>query len=256
MQFNSEANGLDLYSDCRYLCGLDETADTTSYPIKAFTRNANIGLDRVVALILRADNLWMFDDSNQTGELLDISNNLVSGTNKYAMVVTWLKIGRVRIKDANGNWITLKPAQGRKELNDTMLTAPNGTPQYYYLMGGFLYFDKAPNYNSTGGLEVQFQRGASYFANTDTTKVPGFASHFHPLISMYAAIRYCKINGMTERVADIQSDIDKLEGELILHYAGRDTDAKISMKPIREDYGQLGLSPGNGPGNINPRGFY
>src|SRR5437588_6566058 len=104
MQFSGETNGLDLYSDARYLCGLYETADTTYYPIKAFTRNANLGLDRAESLILKADGWRPFDDTNQTGELLDVTNNLVSGTQKTALSVTWLKIGRVRIKDSSGNW--------------------------------------------------------------------------------------------------------------------------------------------------------
>src|SRR6266404_558056 len=122
MQFNSEANGLDLYSDARFLAGLDETTDTTSYPIKAFTRNANFALDRCISLILKADGWWIFDDTNQTGELLDISNNLVSGTQKTALSVTWLKITRVRIKDASGNWVVL-PERSRKVQGNAELTA-------------------------------------------------------------------------------------------------------------------------------------
>src|SRR5437660_971981 len=127
MQFNSETNGLDLYSDARFLCGLDETSDTTSYPIKAFTRNANLALDRVIALILRADNVWVFDDTNQSGELLDTTTALVSGTSKYALLITWLKIGRVRIKDSAGNWVTLQPTS-RAELSDGILTQTSGKP--------------------------------------------------------------------------------------------------------------------------------
>lgn len=256
MQFNSEANGLDLYSDARYYCGLDETADTTSYPIKAFTRNANMGLDRALMLILRADNIWVFDDSNNAGELLDISTNLVNGTLKYALSVTWLKITRIRIKDANGNWITLKPAEGRMQLGDATLTAPAGMPSSFYLMGNFLYFDKAPNYSSAGGIEVQFQRGSSYFIYTDTVKTPGFATHFHRLVSLYAALDFCEINTMADRVAMIQNKINQLEAELLIHYAGRETASKISMTMQREDYGQRGLAPGNGNFNdSNPHGF-
>lgn len=265
MQFNSETNGLDLYSDCRYLCGIDETTDTTSYPIKAFTRNANFALDYVEALILKADGWTKFDDTNQTGELLDVTNNLVSGTQKTTLSLTWLKIGRVRIKDPSGNWITL-PEQNRKSQSDGRLTAAAGVPSSYFRLGNYLYFDKAPNYSVTAGIEVEFQRGASYFANTDTTKAPGFASQFHRLISLLPALEYCKLNTMIERVAELRLDIgtppDVMNGqagsgmlkEMMDYYANRDTDAKATLTAQREDYGQGALG-GGFSGNASPRGF-
>jgi hypothetical protein len=268
MQFNSETNGLDLYSDARFLCGLDETSDTTSYPIKAFTRNANFGLDRVNALVLRA-NGWNipFDDGNQTGELLDTSNNLVSGTQKTSLGATWLKIARVRIKDASGNWMTLYEL-ARKAQTDSQLNAPSGTPTSYYIVGNYLYFDKAPDYSSTGGLEVQFQRGASYFAYTDTTKSPGFAPQFHRLISCYGARDYCMINDMNGKLGNIKEMIGTppdlmngepgsgMEKELCDFYSQRDTDAPPSLNLQNTDYGELGLSNGTGTyPNRSPRGF-
>jgi hypothetical protein len=263
MQFNSEANGLDLYSDARFLCGIDETSDTTSYPIKAFTRNANFASDVVLSWILKGDGNWKFDDTNQTGELLDVSNNLVSGTQKTPLSVTWLTIERVRIKDASGNWITL-PELNRKAQTDSQLTATSGTPSSYFHLGNYLYFDKAPSYNSTGGIEVQFQRGPSYFVYTDTTKTPGFAAPYHRLVSMMGALDYCDINTMADRVASLRTRIGTppdlmnnqagsgMAKELVDYYSRRDEDAKLSISPVKEDYGQAGLIGG---GATSPRGF-
>lgn len=269
MVFNSETNGLDLYSDTRFLCGIDETSDTTKYPIKAFTRNANFAMDRVNSLVLKA-NGWNipFDDSNQSGELLDTSNNLTSGTQKISLGATWLKIARVRIKDSGGNWITL-PEQPRKAQNDGQLTATSGTPSSYFILGNYLYFDKAPNYSSSGGLEVQFQRGASYFAYTDTTKTPGFAPQFHRLISLWPALDFCEMNYLQDRATTIRNRIGSppdrannqpgsgLEKELCDFYSQRDIDMKVSISVHKDDYGELGLNPGTGSygPNFNPRGF-
>lgn len=266
-QFNSEANGLDLYSDCRYLCGIDETSDTTTYPIKAFTRNANFGLDRVLALVLKADGGWIFDDTNQIGELLDVTNNLVSGTQKVPLSVNWLTIARVRVKNSAGSWITL-PELNRKAQTDSQLTATSGTPSSYFHLGNYLYFDKAPNYSSAGGIEVQFQRGASYFAYTDSTKTPGFAVQFHRLIALYAALDYCETNYLPDRAATIRSRIGAppdllnnqagsgMEKELVDFYSRRDEDAKVALSASREDYGQAGLNMGSGNFNSGrPYGF-
>lgn len=269
MQFNSETNGLDLYSDCRWWCGLDETSDTTTYPIKAFTRNANKALDYLNAIALRCDGIWQFDDGNNTAtELLDITTNIVSGTAKYALSVSWLKINRVRIKDANGNWVTLVQ-RDRRQYSDAQLNASSGTPWGYDLIGNWLYLDKAPNYNSTGGLEVQFQRGASLFVNTDTTKTPGFAVQFHTLVSMMAALDYVDMNEMESRATKLRARIgqapDLANGirgaggllEFANFYSGRDNDGPPNISVRREDYGQGGLGgwPPTG-GGYNDKGFY
>ncbi len=265
MQFNSETNGLDLYSDARYLCGIDETSDTASYPIKAFTRNANLALDKYTDLALKADANWKYDDSNQTGELLDVTNNLVSGTQKTALGATWLKVEKVRIKDSAGNWVTLERLD-RKKQADTQLTATSGMPSSYFILGGYLYFDKTPNYSSTGGLEVQFQRGASYFAYTDTTKTPGWATPFHRLVALEAALNYCEVNSMNSRVTMIQEKIgsppDLMNNEpgsgmakaFVDYYSQRDGDEQPTISFKKTDYGELGL--GNGGTSYNPKGFF
>lgn len=270
MQFSGEANNLDLYSDCRDQCGIENgdggaTPDTTSYPIKKFTRNANFGLDRANTLILKADG-WNFpyDDANQTGELLDVSQTFTSGTQKISMQASWLIIQRVRITDPSGNKITL-PEADRKSQGDGRLNATAGTPCTHFKLGNYLYFDVPTNY--AGTVEVQFQRGPSYFAYTDTTKAPGFATQFHRLISLYAALDYCKMNYLADRVAALRLDIGTppdlmnnqagsgMEKELVDFYSRRDEDAKTTLSPRREDYGQMGMGSGIGMSNFNPRGF-
>lgn len=260
MQFQGEANGLDLYSDCLYWAG----ATAADYPIRDFTRNANFALDRVNALILKADGQWKFDDLNQSGELFDISNNVVSGTQKTALGLTWLKINELRIKDSSGNWHIL-PKLGRKKQSDAQLTATAGMPTSYFIVGNYLYFDKTPNYSSVGGLEVQFQRGASYFAYTDTTKTPGFAAQFHRLVSLHPAFDFCSSNEMAGRAAIIEAKIGTppdlansqpgsgMEKELVDFYSQRDADEQPSLTMKREDYGQIALG---GRASNNPYGFF
>jgi hypothetical protein len=219
---------------------------------------------------LKADGLWPSDDTNQTGELLDVTTNLVAGIAKYAIGATWLKVKRVRVKDALGNWTTL-PNMARKALSDTTLNEASGTPRCYFLLGNYAYLDPAPSYASAGGMEVQFQRGASYFVYTDTTKSPGFDPTYHRLISMLSALDFCQINGMPERVSVLMTMIgtppDLANGqpgsgmakEFIDSYASRDADSKITLQPLRVDYGELGLNPGSGsfPNGSwqNPLGF-
>ncbi len=240
MQLSGETNNLDLYSDARYWAGIG-TSDTTTLPLATFVRSANFGLDRVIALIMRADGKWQFDDTNNSGELLDVSTSLVSGTQAYSIGLTWLKIKKVRIKDSAGNWVTLNPVD-RRQLTDSQLRADAGDPKYYDKLGNYLYLHPKPNYASASGLEIQYQRGASYFAYNDTTKTPGFATQFHRLISLYGAKDYCSVNDLDKRVSKIQTEIDRMELELIEFYSVRDTDQKIGLRTQREDYGISGGS--------------
>lgn len=260
MVWNSDTNSDDLVSDITFWTD----ADTVQYPLADRARNANRGLDRVTALILKSDNGWKHDDSaNSSSELLDVTTNLVNGTKKYALSVTWLKIAMIRIKDANGNWTKLNE-KDRTKMVDSELNATSGTPVSYYRLGNWIYLDKAPNYSSTGGLEVQYQRGPSYFVPGDTTKTPGFASTFHRLISLYSALDYCEANDLESRAAKIRNKIgyppegDRpgagLEGELVVHYSQRNEDEQPTISFQQSDYGQSAL--GNNEGfSVRTNGF-
>lgn len=246
MQVSGETNSLDLYSEARSWCNIP-TTDTTTLPLATFVRSANFGLDRVISLILRATK--NFDDNNNSGELLDVTTNLVSGTAKYAIGVTWLKMGRVRVKDENGNFITL-PLVNRSDLTNDQLNASAGTPKRAYNLGNYTYLNPAPNYASTGGLERQYQRGASYLAYNATTTVPGFDSDFHIILALYGAKDYCEKNGMDKIAATLRVKIGNppsegivgtgLENEIMERYASKDTNQKVGLRTTQEDYGQMG----------------
>lgn len=248
MIYNGETNNQDLYSDTRFLIGVSST-DTTTFPLVDFTRSANFALDKVVSVIFRADNRWEFDDSNST-DLPIATASLVANQQDYGIAVTHLKILKVRVKDQQGEWVSLNPIN-RRDLTDSQLTATAGDPVNYDIIGNSIFVYPKPSYSSTGGLELQYQRGGSYFITTDTTKTPGFASQFHRLISLYAALDYCETNTMSQRVTIIQNKITLLENELVVFYSSRDMDSKISLRPQANDYGQSAL----GGGANNPDGF-
>lgn len=236
MQWDGEINGDDIVSDIGFWTGADETV---AYPLADRSRNSNKALDICNALILTADG-YKYDDSNNTSTtLLDVTTNLANGTDKYARSLTWLKMGRVRIKDPNGNWVTLTPTE-RRSLTDAQLAA-SGTPDTYHVLGNWIYPRPIPNYASSGGLELQFQRGASYFVPTDTTKTPGFATQFHRLISLYASLDYCDVNDLDKRAKKIRERIAYMEPRMVEFYSQRDTDAKVSLSIQREDYGESAL---------------
>jgi len=236
MQLSSETNNLDLYSDARKWCSIGLT-DTTTLPLAEFVLSANFGLDRVISLIMRADGKWQFDDTNQTDSLISTSD-LVANQQDYGIAITFLKIKKLRIKNSAGDWVTLKPID-RRQAPDSLLNRDAGDPKFYDKLGTSIFLYPKPSYASTGGIEIQSQRGASYFIVTDTTKSPGFATQFHRLISLYGALDYCESNELDRKAQKIQTKISSLETELVEFYSGRDTDQKIGLRTKREDYGQI-----------------
>lgn len=243
--FNSGTNSL--YADALFWSGA--TFDT--FPIDPdFTRSANFAVQRITAVIQKCDNTWKYNDNNSSSELIDSSTNLTT-TNKYAISLVWLKIARVRVKDPNGNWVTLKKVT-RDELTDAQLSAV-GTPWAYYKLGKYIYLVGTPNYAASAGLEVQFQTVAELFVVADTTKEPGFAPQFHRLVSLLAALDFTDSNEMTKRSARILEKIgrepDLVSGdpgsgmfrELVAFYVERDQDGIQSANVRKEDYGASAL---------------
>jgi hypothetical protein len=241
MQFNGHTNNEDLYSDTRDWCGIEET-DTTTYPLTKFTRAANKGLDKAITLIFKSDARWKWDDANNTSDLPIAYSDLEADQSDYGIAVTHLKIRRMRVTDTEGNWITIE-RKTRRELTDAQLNAESSTPTSYDIVGNSLIFNPAPSYSTDGaatnasGIEMQLQRGASYFDIADTTKKPGFASQFHQLVSLYAAEEYCAKNDMPKRLAVIQNAIIKMEGDVQLFYSQRDEDEQPKLSVRNEDYG-------------------
>lgn len=238
MEFNDITNEQGLYQDALYLSG----ANSATFNIKDFTRLANFAQNRVTSKILKNDNRWKHSDSNNPDR--DIATaDLVANQPDYSMLVSHLKIKRVRMKDSNGNLVTLTPID-RRDLSDDTLNS-YGTPEYYDKDGRSILPFPVPNYSSTGnsGIEIEFQRGPVYFISTDTTKKPGFATPYHRLVSLYCAQDWLlshatRQNPLTHRINLVNNLIKELEFDLEDHYLNRDVDDAPKLK-IRSSIGRV-----------------
>lgn len=217
----------------------------TSYPIAQKTRNINRRLDDVVSLILQCDGRWQWDDQNQTDLPIGVTT-LVPEQPDYSLTgSTFLDITRVEVKDSNGNYVLLQPIDQR-EVTDQSLTEfqkTSGTPRFYDKVGDSLFLYPKPSSSgvtTAQGLKVYFQRQASYFVVTDTTKCAGFAPLYHRLLSLGAAMDYAMANEMTTKINIISPQIEKLQTGLVAFYSARNKDENVRMRPRRENFGQDG----------------
>lgn len=215
MNYNSGTNSI--VADIDYWAG----SDSVTYPIADKTRNANQALSAIVSKIMRSSGRWQYDDTNY--DTLPIATtDLVANQTNFSLATSQIKVARVRIKTPEGHWKILHPID-RHDLPEHELAA-TGTPNKYDKIGVSLMLYPLQNYSQTAGLEVQFERDADYFETTDTDKEPGFASPFHRLVSLYAALDYTEPNELEARSRKIRARIEQMEAELVEFYSDRDRD--------------------------------
>lgn len=234
MRINDSSNQhLSLYHDCLYLAG----ASSTEYPFNPdYVRNANLAMDLVSGYIMRFDSTWSWRDHNRTTQPI-ADGDLTSGQSVYPLTLGHLKVLRVRVKDSDGNYHTLKP-RSRRSLNDDELAA-TGVPTSYSKQGASIVLNPTPDYSvSTTGMELECQQPVDYFDTDDTTKEPGFAQPFHRLISLLPALDFPNVSEARKR--DLRDRIGAcpepgrsgsgMLGELCNFYSQRDYDEEPVME--------------------------
>jgi len=223
MQFNDSTNENGLIQDITSITG----ASTTQYTLKERTRDINNAYSRMAYLIIQSDGRMQWDDTNHTDQPIS-QDDLVDGQEDYnvfeaapSALEDWLTIQQVEITSSDDLGVKLRPMDKRNtsaawtEFNKT-----DGQPIYYDFNGTSILLKPNPNYDKTDGLTIYFQRSPSYFASTDTTKRPGFASIFHPYLSLSASYRWARDKGLANRDV-IKRDIDEMEVAIQKQYSNR-----------------------------------
>lgn len=196
------------------------TVDFSAADILSEINNA---YNKVVSLIMRADNSWQWDDNNFT-TLPVAHGDLISGQADYEITsASFLNIIKVEVKDADGNSISVDPIDygDKKEI---LMDEGSGTPHSYDKVGNSIVFYPTPNYSSTFGATIHFQRLPSYFVISDNNKEPGFSPLFHRLLSLYSAYDYCLANGLSTKLQILGNEQIKMENALIEYYGSRTKD--------------------------------
>lgn len=237
MMFSDSSNYTGLLNDIDFLLFGDGTTFNTDYSLEDRTRNINISLDEAVAELFKADPNFMWDDT--TNEDFPIATLNLEAQDHFTIPDASLVVHRVRIKDQNGKWITLTPKM-RRELTDAELEE-TGTPSKYYKIDNAIFPLPIPSYTYSGGIELEFQRGANHFVSTDTTKTPGFNPQFHQFLSVNAALRYAVANGMTKKISTLAAEKERIKMSMREHYQLRSPDERPRLRLRAGNYRRYGL---------------
>jgi len=231
MLFSNSSNKAGLIEDIDFLCG----TTSASYPLVQKVRNVNNAYHDVTRLIWEAQDGWQYDDANRT-DLPKITTTLTDGTGDYRVPALSTVIRHVKgidIQDGNGNWQKLQAF----DYNDTTiawdeLDKTNGMPRYYDLEGGFIRLKPAPDdafVTTSSGMIIWISRDAVEFTTASTTSIPGFATQFHKILSLSAAIDFTR--DVSEQRLFLQMK-DRLEKGLQEFYSSRNVERRVNLKPF------------------------
>jgi len=208
--------------------------NSVSFPIEDFTRSANLAMDSITGIIIGADGMWQWDDTNFSNLPIG-KTNVVSNQTDYSYDADYIVITSMEIQDANGKWIKLQPIN-ESEYNQPLSEVFNvtGTPQYYDKKGSSVFLYPTPNYNATNGLKANFQRKGDYFAINDTTKEPGIAGHLHRYVSLFASYDYALVKGL-KQLDRIKVLLEEMRKNIEDFYSYREKDIKAGLRFTREN---------------------
>lgn len=226
-----------ILSDIQAKIYKDTKTDSTSYPNSDMIIEINSANDRVDSLIIKADNKWQWDDSNQT-DLPIATASLVANQKDYALTTGHLKITRARVKNSSGLWVVLKPIdQADQEYSAIEDSTTTGTPVYYDKMGNSIFLSPTPSYSQSASLELTFQRQAVAFTTGDLstgTKSPGFNSLYHGLIPLWVTYNYWLVNDQS-LCNGFMKEIMAKEDALTKDYNMRSKDDHFRLVPMRQN---------------------
>jgi len=196
-------------------------------------RNVNIAYQDVARLIWESAAGWQFDDSNSTTLPL-VKTTLVHGQQDYSLPSTSQRVESVIVKDSQGNWKKLK----QFNIHDTTIALPefyegNNLPLYYDLVGRSIMLHPTPSSaycTLASGLGVYINRDVTELGVSATSTVPGFATGFHRILSLAAAIDF--VQDTTQRQF-LLGQKDRLEKGLVRFYGKRSVEEKQQIKPAK-----------------------
>lgn len=215
-------------------------ATNASYPDATLLRRVNTAYEDLVADIINADGTWQFDDSRYSTLPIGVCN-LVQGQSLYSFSTVFLEIENVKILDLAGHWHILKPwDQSQSHIPEENYQITPAFPRYYDKEGNSIFLLPPPTstvITLTGGLKVQFKRTASLFSLADVAAnvaIPGFASPFHILLALKAALPYA-MSYKKDRVPGINAEITRIRALMLAHYGMREKDKRkvMTTKPTR-----------------------
>ena len=214
--------------------------DSNQWPTSRIVNSVNNYLDLVTGYAIGADSRFQWDDTNHT-KLPIGTTNLVANQSDYSFLTdeqgnTILTLSRIDLLDSNGNYSQLElidqadyEGQGLDQLQAT-----TGIPSAYdKIADNIIRLYPKPSTSVTAGIKFYFQRTASYFAATDTTKSPGVAPLLHRGFVIAGAYDGALTLGLSNLQAlSVEKQVEEKKMQQYFSIRNQDSSKVLTMKPI------------------------
>lgn len=204
-------------------------ADSDQWSNQKITYSVNNALDTITGYAIGADRKFQWDDTNHTKMPVG-TTNLVANQSEYSFLTDQqgnqiLTLTRIEVLGSDNIWHVLQPIDIyniSEALDEFMKTA--GTPLYYDKSNdNVIRLYPAPSTSISNGLKFYFQRTASYFESTDTTKEPGCANLLHRYLVISAAYDAAITMGL-KNLSALQLEMAREEEKMRVYFDDRNKD--------------------------------
>lgn len=233
MVFSDTTNKLGIVEQVRSLIRLD----STQWPTYKIVNSCNNYLDTITGLMIGNDKRFQWDDTNHT-KLPIGTTNLVANQSDYSFLTD--EQGNKILNLIRIDVLTSSTTGLYQELNlIDQSQIPYALDEYQKNAGIPMEYDKIadnivrlypkPVSSITNGLKFYFQRTASYFSATDTTKEPGVPATLHRGFVIASAYDCALTMGLPNLQA-ISVEVQKEDLKVKEYFKGRNQDDNRVMK--------------------------
>lgn len=230
------AGSVDVTTLLGYTRFLTNTLDNVSaFPDASIVALMNIGYRNTQTYLLsQIMNNWKENTVNgtSTGEL-----DLTAATNRYAFPTGLLTIDRIEVNyaGAENTWVVANPIKLESMETAISNTAGNapirfGTANpHYWPRDGYIQLDPIPVTSVTDGLKFWCTTLITDLAIGVTAAGPVFATPFHPLVAIDAAIRWFKQKKRFTEARELEKEKAFMRIEMVEFYSKRQADERSRL---------------------------
>lgn len=232
MTFNDAAGGTGIVQQVLTLMRVD----SAQWPVARIANSCNNYLDLITGYAIGADKRFQWDDTNHT-KLPEGTADLTVSVSDYSFLTDQqgnkiLTLLGISVLDSGtGLYKPISEVDRSDQFYDpSTYGVSTGTPtEYDKIADNFIRLNKKPIATISNGIKFYFQRSASYFTASDTTKEPGVAILLHRGFVIAAAYDGALALGLANTnflAGEMQKEIQKM----VTYFSDRNRDVKSKMK--------------------------
>ena len=218
-------------ADITFLTG----QSTATYEATDRLRNINSHYRSVYSEILKYQTTsWENDDSNYTDFPISVQDSVI-GQRDYSLPTDFVKLLRMEIKDAGGNYQKLQEfTDDQVQIGLTEFMETNGTPKYYKELFNAIELYPAFDAVRTDAIRLYYLRDISEFSVNDTTKQLGIPKMFARLVPLGASYDWYMAKGIACPL--VEKEMAFIRDKMMSYYGRKNGEVRPRFQVKKRNY--------------------